>query len=183
VVHPEYSALRPRAIAVHPVANETLHQLDRVSFGGILQRVTVGVETIDVPVLLRGALEEALLMKDYSAPPFTRPPGEPEDAIPVRAPESESPPRPLPAAWASLPFDAVLVPAIESWQASTMGSSSVGMRFRVVIYRLPEMEVLYSTVFEGSYREDVRTRGNDMIPAWIRRSARKALPDVPAGSP
>ena len=181
-IAPEYAALRPRAIAVQPVVNETIHQLDGVTFGGLLQRVTIGVEAVNVPQLLRGALEEALLIKEYDAPPFRKPEGEPEGSIPVSAPDGASAAKPLPPPWANLPFEAVLVTAIEAWQASTTGTPAVDMRYRVVLRRLPGLEVLYSNVFEGSYREDVRTRSAEGVPAWIRRSARKVLADLPAGS-
>jgi len=178
-----YAALQPSAIAVHPVINETIHQLDQVTFGGILQRVTIGPEAVNVPEVLRGALEEALLIKGYDAPPYAKPPGEPEGAVPVQEHDGFAVgAKPLSAAWASLPFEAVLVAAIETWQAATTGTPSVDMRYRVIIFRLPNLEVLYSNVFEGSYREDVRNRSAEGVPTWIRRSARKVLADLPDGS-
>jgi len=181
----EYDSLRPRAIAVHPVVNETIHQLDAVTFGGLLQRITLGPAAVNVPEVLRGGLEEALLLGDYASPPYARPPGEPESSIPIEKHRDITvrPDRQLPEAWASLPFDAVLVPVIETWQATTTtGTPAADIRYRVIIYRLPGLEVLYSNVFEGSYREDVRTRSAEGVPAWIRRSARKVLADLPAGS-
>jgi len=181
-VSAEYAALPPRAIAVHPVINETIHQLGGVTFGGILQRVTIGTEPVNVPEILRGALEEALLIKEYPAPPYAKPPGEPEGSIPTDAPDASAPPKPLPPAWGALPFDAVLVATIETWQASTTSTPAVDMRYRVVLRRLPGLEVLYSNVFEGSYREDVRSRSAEGVPSWIRRSARKVLADLPARS-
>ena len=167
---------------MHPVVNETIHQLDAVTFGGLLQRITVGAEAVNVPDVLRGSLEEALLLKEYDAPPFKKPEGDPEGSIPVAVPEESTAPKPLSDAWAKLPFDAVLVAAIETWQASTTGTPSVEMRYRVMIRRIPGLQVLYSNVFEGSYREDIRTRSAEGVPAWIRRSARKVLADLPAGS-
>ena len=168
---------------MHPVINETIHQLDQVTFGGILQRVTIGAEAVNVPEVLRGALEEALLIKGYDAPPYAKPAGEPDGAVPIRAQDGGvAEAKPLSPAWASLPFEAVLVAAIETWQASTTGTPSVDMRYRIILFRLPNLEVLYSNVFEGSYREDVRNRSAEGVPTWIRRSARKVLADLPAGS-
>ena len=170
---------------MHPVVNQTIHQLDAITFGGLLQRITIGPAALSVPEVLRGGLEEALLLKDYASPPYARPPGEPEGSIPLDTEDDipARPEKPLSQAWASLPFDAVLVPVIETWHAATTtGTPAADMRYRVVIYRLPGLEILYSHVFEGSYREDVRNRSAEGVPAWIRRSARKVLADLPAGS-
>ena len=93
------------------------------------------------------------------------------------------PAKPLSEAWASLPFDAVLVPVMETWQASTTtGTPAAQMRYRVVIIACRVSRSSTRTSSVASYREDVRTRSAEGVPVWIRRSARKVLADLPAGS-
>src|SRR5437867_2890011 len=47
------------------VQNETIHQLENVSFGGFLQRTVIGASSYNIPDLLRGSLEEALTLRGY----------------------------------------------------------------------------------------------------------------------
>lgn len=207
-VHPEFEALRPSRIAVLPIANETAYQLDRVTFGGPLQRALIGVEEHDVPELLGGALEEGLVLRGYEAlrwvpqgpwakVDFSRPLATGQapalaaglPAGPPATPASEG--ATGSASGGSLPpqdalppggFDAVLVGAIVGWRASTQGSAEAFLRYRLRIHRLPGGEELYGGEFTCGL--DARGPGySDLdLPRLIRASARRALSRLPPQS-
>jgi hypothetical protein len=162
-VDPGYEALKPGVICVLPVENQTIHQLDRVAFGGLLQRGTVGAQEYDVPAILRASLEESTLFAGYSTAPYD---GRPLDGSP-------SPGQP------AAPYDGALLATIESWWANTMGVPAFGMRYRVELRRVPTGEVLYRNSVDLREEENPRTRNVDMVPAAIRRSARRVLADLP----
>jgi hypothetical protein len=60
-----------------------------------------------------------------------------------------------------------------------MGVPAFGMRYRVELRRVPTGEVLYRQVVECRQEENPRARSADMVPAAVRRSARRALSDLP----
>lgn len=173
-IHPDYGRLRPAVVAVPPVENETTHQLDEVSFGGPLQRTVIGVGSYNIPNLLRGALEEALVLHGYSVGTYS------EDS---RRPKLDFR-RPLPPEAARQPFDAVLLSTIESWTSDKLSSSSMVFRFRVEMVRVPTAELLYIGVFECGHRGDSDGRGigDDQVSTQIRRSAQRALASLPGAS-
>lgn len=164
-LHPEFPRLRPASIAVMAVRNATVIPLDHASFGGLLQRTVIGAQSYDVPELLRGALEEAVVHRGYAL-----------GSAPAGGADFS---KPLPEG-ASLPlFDAAIVATIESWMAGTGTSMTVSMRYRLDMYRVPTAEVLYSGTFSCASRDDLRGRGGEDLPAAIRRSAHRALADLP----
>ncbi|HVR74324.1 MAG TPA: hypothetical protein VMT52_08330 [Planctomycetota bacterium] len=172
-VHPGYSERMPHSIAVLPVRNETVHQLDAVSFGGFAQRMIIGAPTFDIPDLLRGSLEESLIQAGYEA---ARPaPGSVTAAL-----ESG---KALPEDASAIPFDAALHTAIEGWQADTGSVAGIRMRYRVELRSIPGAEVLFSGVFPCVHREDPRARGTDEVPNAVRRSAKQALGALPRRAP
>lgn len=173
-LRPDFARDPPRVIAVLPVRNETIHQLDKVSFGGLLQRAVIGAPSYDIPDLLRGSVEEALMLRGYQTAPSGDWSG--SDRKGSEPPDFK---HPLPPGAPSLPFNAVLYTVIESWSANTMASMSLAMRYRLELYRVPSGELLLSGKGELSYREDARTRGSDDIPSQIRQSAQRTLSYLP----
>lgn len=168
-VHPAYSERMPHSIAVLPVRNETVHQLEAVSFGGFLQRAVIGPRTFDIPDILRASFEEALIQTGYEA---ARPaPGPVTAALESGAARAEE--------VAAIPFDAALHTAIEAWQADTGSSPGLRMRYRIELRSIPGAEILFSGVFPCVHREDSRERGMDAVPNAIRRSAKQALSALP----
>jgi hypothetical protein len=165
-INASYEALKPRVVYILPVDNQTIHQLDKITFGGLLQRGTVGAEEYDIPGILRAAVEESVLLAGYSTAP-----GGGYAQIDWT--------RPLPEGQPAPPFDGVLVTTLESWWANTLGIPAFGMRFRVELRRVPTGEVLYQNETECRQEEDPRARSADMVPNAIRRAARRVLADLP----
>jgi hypothetical protein len=160
-LHRDYASLAPRVVHVLPVKNETLHQLDKVSFDGLFQSATIGAELHNIPDLLRGSLEEALVRKGYDAASGPA-------AVPV-----------LPAA----PAAANLQATIEAWESEGGGRFDMYLRYRLEMVRIPTGERLYSGVFSSQERADARSSaGGDVVPA-IRRSAARALSGLPPAAP
>jgi hypothetical protein len=170
IVHVDYLKLKPASIAVLSVENETVHPLDQMSFGGLLQRAVIGAQVENIPELLRGGLEEALVQKGYEL-------GSPGAAAAGGGTDWR---KPLPAGTQEPSFDAVLTAAIESWHAEAGGATSFSMRYRIEMYRVPSAEPLFSGTFYCDHRDDIRARGADDVPGAIRRSARRALASLPS---
>ncbi|MBI4601544.1 MAG: hypothetical protein HY721_06245 [Planctomycetes bacterium] len=167
-IHSSYAALKPASVAVLPVRNETVHQLEQVAFGGLLQRLVAGPETYDVPGLLRAGLEEGLERRGYRLERAPAPEGaRPDDSRPL----PEGAPRP--------PSEAVLLATIESWDAATAGAFSMRMTYRIDLRRVPAGDLLYSGTFVCEEREDARSRGSGDVHGAIRRSALRALASLP----
>jgi hypothetical protein len=158
-VNPRYESLKPSVVAVLPVENATIHQLDAVAFGGLLQRGIIGPEVHDIPALLRAGLEESLLLAGYATSSGA-------GGVPAGA---GRPPQ----------FEATLLATIESWWASTVGTPAFSMRYRVEMHHVESGEVLYRNLVESRAEEDPRARSADLVPAAIRRSARRALAELP----
>jgi len=169
-VHPDYARLAPSTILVPTVKNETIHQLDDVSIGGLLQRALIGPKTVDVLDLVQGSAEEALVLKGYATwGSWTEPPGEKLDFR-----------RPLPAGAPALSFDAVCMVTIEEWSVDAISGSSLHMVYRIELYKVPSAELLYFGQFGCGYREDIRDPRVDDFTIMIRRSVRDAFSDLPS---
>jgi hypothetical protein len=171
-LRPDFNQIRPRVIAVLPVQNETLYQLEQVSFGGLLQRAVIGAPSYDIPDLLRGSLEEALVLRGYQTAAHAE--ANSGSSLDFRHPLPPGTPKP--------PFDAVLCTTIESWSSSTMASPSLSMRYRLEMYGAAGGDLLLSGKGECSYREDTRFRSAGDIPAQIRGSAQRVMASLPRGS-
>jgi len=169
-IHPDYAKLAPKVIAVLPVVNKTIHQLDQVPIGGLAQRWIVGMETFDVPDILRGALEEALVLREYMPISYT--------VDPEKGPPDFS----RPIVGANPPFDGALVATIESWTSGSTSLTDVTMRYRVELYRVPTAEKLFSGEFDMVYRENVMGSSANDLRSQIRYSAQRALRWLPQGS-
>ncbi|MGQ9589793.1 MAG: hypothetical protein ACUVYA_05815 [Planctomycetota bacterium] len=178
-VHPDYGRLAPRVVCVAPVANETIHQLDEVTFGGLFQRTVLWPKKYRVTEILAAAAEESLLRKGYE----TRSgcggdgslAGSPAALRPV--PDYR---RPLPEGSALPAFDAVLYLTVEEWAADRTAGSSLHIAYRVELYRVPAAEVLYHGRFSCGYREDPYEPRPDELPIALRRSVSSALAALPA---
>jgi hypothetical protein len=151
-VHPGFALHRPARIAVLPVANATLLPLDKVVFAGVLQRSIVGGEAYDIPRILRGGLEETLVLAGYE----------------VATSESDG--------------DAALKTTIQSWESSSGSAPSFATRFRLELYHLPSGELLYSVDFHCAHRASARSWSEESIEGVVRRCARQALASLPPRS-
>src|SRR2546426_4196230 len=171
-LRPDFNSLRPRVIEVLPVQNETIHQLENVSFGGFLQRTVIGASSYNIPDLLRGSLEEALTLRGY--------PRASDGGLKSDPPLDFK--HPLPQGTPKLQFNAVLYTTIESWSANTMASGSFAMRYRLEMYSVPGGELLLSGKGDCSQREESRYRSAEDIPSQIRRSAQRVMATLPRGS-
>jgi hypothetical protein len=165
IVNPEFARFRPASIAVMPVRNQTVQMLDHVSFGGFTQRLILGAQYYDIPVLLRGAMEEAVVHHGYSL---------------ASAPASGADyTKPLPDGTARPAFDAVMIVTIDSWTADTGASMRLTLGYHLELYSVPTAEVLYSGAFVCASRNDARNYEGEDPPEAIRRSAHQSLGDLP----
>jgi hypothetical protein len=162
----------PEAIAVLPVHNGTLYSLDKVVFAGLLQRSLIGGETYDIPTILRGGLEEALVIAGYGVVPYEPRPGAPR-------PDFQ---KPLPAGTPAPPFDAALHATILAWESSSGGAPSFSLRYRLALCHVPSGELLYSGDFHCVYRSESRSLSAESVESAIRRCARQSLASLPRKS-
>ena len=168
-VNPEYGRLEPVRVAVAPVANESIHQLDSVTFGGLLQRTLTGGTTYNVPEIMKEALMDALFSRGYDPVDFKHDLGRPE-------PDFR---RPLDPAAERPPFDAYLVCTIEEWQSDKISSSSMHMRYRIEMFKVPTGEVLFSGRFSCGYRDELGEYRFEEVASRIRGSVKRALSALP----
>lgn len=166
-LHPDFDRFRPRTVCVLPVENATVHRLDHVSFGGILQRALLGARTLDVLEILRGAAEESLILKGYrigECPPGAASAGE----DPTRAARSGA--------------DAVCRVTVTEWASDSVTGESLHVVYRIEIRHVESGAILFAARHGCGYRESDREPREDEIPYLIRRSVRTALgalPEVP----
>lgn len=171
-VHPGFSRHQPARITVLPVANATLYPLDEVVFAGVLQRSLIGGEKYNIPDILRGGLEESLVLAGY-------------DLVPVAPDRKAKLPdyrQPLPEGTPVPPFDAALYTSIHSWESSTGASTNIAMRFRLELYHVPTGEILFSGDFHCVHRSEARSWSPDGVEVLMRRCARQALESLPRRS-
>ena len=159
-VHPHIEEFAARTVAVEPIVNETVYTLDAVAFGGPLQRLVVGAQKYDIPSVLLGALEEALLLRGY---------------------DPRSPDRSDSGSAGMLDGDADMVArcAIVFWEAETSGSPSMDLRFRLDL-STPQGERLYGGTFAARYRQSGRSRTHKDPTAAIRSAMAAALRELPS---
>jgi hypothetical protein len=170
-VYPDFHELKPQSIAVLPVNNATLHPLDAVTFVGIVSETILGAPRYDIPEILRGALEEHLLLAGYDLAPA--PAGTGMAATDFR--------KPLPAGSPAPAFDAVVYPTIVAWR-SGRGSPGFDMRYRLEMHAVPGGRLLYDGEFVCSQRSDTRSWGGETVTNSIRRSAEQSLASLPPGA-
>lgn len=171
-VHPEYARFDVRRIGVYNVENSTAFELRSVSFGGMFQRAVLGTPQYDVHSLLRGAIEESLLLKDYETMSLGSPPA----PAPVDArPRDDSPPADVAAG----PQDAELYCRILYWKAETGARPAMEMRFRVELYSAAEHELLYAGTFKAAFSMGAHDRTIPSLEKIIRPAVRRAFLDLP----
>jgi len=151
------------------VANETIHQLDRVTSGGLIQRALTGGATYDVPEIVGAALQEALISRGYDPVDFKHDPDHPERDYRRRLDGGAELP----------PFDAYLVCTIEEWQSDKISSSSMHMQYRIEMFKVPTGEVLFSGQFSCGYRDELGEYRSEEVVSQIRSSVKRALSALP----
>ncbi|MBN1442612.1 MAG: hypothetical protein JXA90_07885 [Planctomycetes bacterium] len=167
-MHPRFDALRPRVIDVRPVENETVRPLDRVSFGGLAQRLITGPREYDVPGLLHHALLKVLEEKGYGA----------ETGLSVA--HSPGVDFRLPSEGAiDTPFDAVLFTRILSWSVSRVTTTRVSLGLRVELYAVPGGELLFDHELKGFIEDEDPASDGTFLAPGLRRVAYRALADLP----
>ncbi len=172
-VHPEYRRLAPRIVCMAPVANETIHQLDEVTFGGLFQRTVLWPRRHSITAILSAAAEESFLRKGYetraACAGSSQGPGSP-------APDYR---KPLPQGSPPQEFDAVCYLTVEEWATDRYAGSSMHLVYRVELFRVPTAELLYFGRISCGYREDPHEPRTDELPMAIRRSVASALAALP----
>ncbi len=164
-VHPDFPRFDVQRIGIYDVENSTVYDLKSVSFGGAVQRAVFGVSEHDVQSLLHGAIEEALLWKNY------------ETLSLGPAPEVET--------GGSFPpdvgkvHDAELSCRIVFWSAESGSRPEMELRFRVEVYSASEPEKLYAGTFKAVMRETARTRTQPRLDKAIRSAVIRAFSDLP----
>ena len=165
-------------MAVLPVGNDTVYELERVRFGGLLQRLTLGPQTYDVPALLRDSFLEALQHRGYDATIYL-----PPEASPDATSDGQDFTKPLPEGSPELPFDAALVSTIDSWYSAGSGQWKTAMAFEVKLYHVPTAELLYSYKCNCARTADSRgTDSGNLGRRFIISCARKSLGSLPVAS-
>lgn len=160
-VHPDYERIAPRTVSVEPVGNETIHDLHQVSFGGILQRVIVGPETLDVPAILRASLVDALARKGY------------ETRLDYSAGGEE-------AADDAVREDARCRLIVEEWSSDRVSSASIRMAFRVELDRASTGERLFTGRYRYAFLEESGEPHANDLPGSLAGAVRTALTALPA---
>jgi hypothetical protein len=180
-VHPDFSRFDVRRIGIYNVENSTVFELRSVSFGGAFQRTVFGVPEYDIHSLLQGAIEEALLLKDYEtvslgpAPSTARSGGGAATAGGGAATLDRS-------LAAGRQHDAELSCAIVFWKAEPGARPEMEMRFRVEIHSAAG-EKLYAGTFKAAMRETARTRTQPRLETVIRPAVLGAFEDLPLAAP
>lgn len=164
-VHPDFSRFDVQRIGIFNVENSTLFDLKSVSFGGAVQRAVFGVVEHDIHSLLHGAIEAALLSKNY------------ETLSLGPAPEAET--RSSPPADVGKVHDAELSCRIVFWSAEAGSRPEMELRFRVDVYSAAEREKLYAGTFKAVMRETARTRTPPRLDKVIRIALIRAFSDLP----
>lgn len=162
-VHPEYERIGPTCICVEPVGNETIHDLHHVSFGGILQRVLAGPETLDVSAILRASLDAALIGRGYETQ-LDCAPRERETGI-------EKGP--------GVGYDAQCRLTIEEWSSDRVSSSSIRIVFRVELDRVPTGERLFTGRYRYAFLEESGEPHASDIPESLAGAVKTALTALP----
>ena len=164
-VHPDFSRFDVQRIGIFNVENSTVYDLKSVSFGGAVQRAVFGVGEHDIHSLLHGAIEEALLSKNYETLSLGPAPG---------AETGSSPPADV-----GMVHDAELSCRIVFWSAESGSRPEMELRFRVDVYSASEREKLYAGTFKAVMRETARTRTPPRLDKAIRRAVIRAFSDFP----
>lgn len=176
-VHPEFSRFGVQRIGIHDVENATVFELRSVSFGGVFQRTVFGVPQYDIHSLLQGAIEEALLLKDYETANLG-----PAPARSGLEGDAASTDRSL-AADVRSPRDAELSCTIVFWSAEPAARPEMEMRFRVEIHSAAGGEKLYAGTFRAFMRETERTHTQPRLEKVIRPAVLGAFEDLPPAAP
>ena len=162
VIHPRFQELCPEKIVVMPVKNRTLDDLEAVSLAGLLQRWTLGGDTINVLELLASSLRVSLEQKGYQieSGTETRVSGEGAELVP-----------------GSL---AVLLSEITSWKTTAVGTGR-SISFSGNLKLVLGDEVL----FEDSFRYHSNKSDGYLLTAQdlqhdIRRAGRRLSRQLPS---
>ncbi len=194
-VHPEFESYGVQHIGVFDVENETVYQLNDVSFGGILQRGFFGVRQYNIPAVLRSGIEAALLRKSYETLALgKRPEGDVRGTI--DATSDEESPAGSPAAAASTTsgtpplavdpggrlHDAELTCRIVFWQGNPGARPEMKVAFRLELYSVAGREKLYAGTFTARYKQGPRGQSQVDVARLIRTAVIGAFSDLPAAA-
>ena len=183
--HAEYRSLRPRTVAISPVTNATVYPLDRVSFGGPLQRFAFGTEQYDLAHILGVGIEETLRLKGYTTVVLnTRPEfapgqlgrsketsGDGDDASGDGDDTSGK---------TSLPYDGIVFATIDSYTSNSGAIARMNMEFEVILYDAKTGQKLFSNNDAAYYADNPRQRAPHRIPQVIQAAAARALDLLPS---
>ena len=178
-------------IGVFDVENETVYQLDAVSFGGILQRGIFGVRQYNIPAVLRAGIEEALLRKSYETLALgKRPEGDVHGTIdeessarsPAAAASTTSGTPPLAVDPGGRLHDAELTCRIVYWQGNPGTRPEMKVGFRLELYSAAGREKLYAGTFTARYKQGPRGQSQVDVARLIRSAVIGAFSDLPAAA-
>jgi hypothetical protein len=173
-VHPDYEQIGPTGICLEPVRNETIHDLRQVSFGGILQRVLVGPETLDVPAILQASLQDALTRRGYETR-LDCDGSEPATVAGAEAPEIGD----ASAEGGGAEYDARCRLVVEEWSSDRVSSASIQMVFRVELDRVSTGERLFTGRYRYAFLEDSGEPHANDLPASLAGAVKTALTTLP----
>lgn len=181
--HAEYKSLRPQTVAITPVSNATVYPLDRVSFGGPLQRFAFGTEQYDLAHILGVGIEETLRLKGYTTVVLnTRPEFAPDQL--GRSEETSgdgndtSGKTSLPHD--GLPYDGIVFATIDAYTSNSGSIARMNMEFEVILYDAKTGQKLFSNGDAAYYADNPRQRAPHRIPQVIQAAAARALDLLPS---
>ena len=169
-VHSRFYTVSPRTVAVLAPENDTGDDLGRVTFDGVLQSAFVGAQATDVAELLRGAVEETLILKGYALV-----------SLPVAAPEVDverSPDELDESSDARDRCDATVHTTIVEWSHSRGAGAQFRLRYRIEIRHLASDDILYEGEFHCVHQSRPGGRFAPVDTA-LRRCLRQALEGLP----
>ncbi|MCZ6794984.1 MAG: hypothetical protein O7J95_15380 [Planctomycetota bacterium] len=173
MVHPSFDALKPQRIDVRWPANETVHPLERVAYGGLLQRLVSGERVYNVYDLLYRGLREALEEKGYAT--SDRVSEGRFGAVDFRTPGGEI--------GEDVPFDAVLYSKVVGWHRRDRSfPNGVTVGLELAIYKVPGAEKLYEIRESVFLRDDQHgSQGSHgrFLESGLRHAAYRTLSGLP----
>jgi hypothetical protein len=171
-LHEDYARLAPSTVAVLPSLNRTIYQLDEVTFGGLLQRAMSTPRPINVPLVVQGAVQDALVARGYGT--LLCEAGSREAAVDFTRPLVDAEPR---------RFDAACITTIEGWRSDRTSTSTLYMKYRVDLYRVPTAELLFTGHFSVTHgpEHDIDDSADSTldVPRILRDAVMESLSALP----
>jgi hypothetical protein len=161
-VHPRFFDVRPRTLSVLSVKNDSGQALESVSFDGALHSAMVGARVSDLAELIRGAVEETLVLKGYEIVDGDGDGGSNDDDN-------------------GLSEHATLHVTVTAWSHSRGSGAQFRLRYRIEVQHALTGDLLYDGDFQCAHQPRAGTR-RAPVGLALRRCVRQALDGLP-GAP